>query len=172
DIESSQGEVDEVAAARSLVELFQSKAVANMLGMKGHTDMESTMNELQQSIDENGQLKGPQRWVVTPSMKQQAEAAAEDGDEVTQAEYDFWKDVEKNNFAVPTDGKVSPMASRWQRAYEGDASLKKRYDSISGVKINKRKAEFRRSWALDKFKKLKVTKSYTAIDKKQEFQHA
>ena len=47
------------------------------------------------------------------------------------------------------------VQGRWQRAYDADPEMAKKYDSITGAKKNYRKKVFRQEWAAGEHKMIK-----------------
>eukprot|EP00959_Pyramimonas_sp_CCMP1952_P012711 268968-Pyramimonas_sp.AAC.1 len=152
-----------------LIEIFDSSEFRDMLGQKGHSDLETEMQSLAGDIDKDGHLRDPSKWgisiladgsksddnksTVEPGYDGKSIKRRKPGKLDIESEFKFWQDIASGGWDVPTDSKKSAVAGRWERACEEDPSLKQKYDAISGERVRSRKQEFRATWAQLEFKK-------------------
>eukprot|EP00959_Pyramimonas_sp_CCMP1952_P424435 8889787-Pyramimonas_sp.AAC.1 len=117
----------------------------------GHPNLQMSMQALLKDVDSDGHLVNPRKWGLADAPAADAgagDARAGRNKGTVSEEYKFWEAIKTGGFAVTTDGsKDASIAGRWQRACEDDPDMKQRYDKITGVGKNKKKAAFRSEWA-------------------------
>ena len=145
----SFGPEEEFSLAEKIVNTFRSNAFGKLLNMKG-----------QDRGDAANWPSDPAQWGPEFDMDKQAK----DLKPHQKKDYDFWKQLENNNFWISTDGKKEPAsASRWQRGLAvGDTKAK--YDLVKGESA---KALFRQKWAKGEFQ-VKMAKMVKVTEERRE----